>query len=114
MTGGKPNDVQDKIDIKQFAERLKSLFGPVGLCCWHSVVAVHQYEKSKNAVFSAGMRYCQAEELIKSLMLDATFQNIFAVERSWIIERILDEIKGRMMGDIVLLETKMRSNKQVL
>lgn len=61
-----------------------------------------------------GMRYCQAESLVKSLMQDATFMDISAADRAAIVERILDEIKGRMIEDIVLLETKMaRPKKQV-
>ena len=135
----KPNDILDRIDIKQFTERLKSLLeiknrNEMSV----NITEVHRKEikeyldlldltvdidiqslpptnlKNQRTQFSQpGMRYCQAEELINSLMLDATFQNVSAVERSWIIERILDEIKGRMMEDIVLLETKMKSNKQV-
>ncbi len=61
-----------------------------------------------------GMRYCQAESLVKSLMQDATFMDVSAADRAAIVERILDEIKGRMIEDIVLLETKMaRPQKQV-
>lgn len=41
------------------------------------------------------------------LIRDEEFQNISAVDRSRILDRILDEIRGRMMEDIVLLETKM-------
>ncbi|MCH5316236.1 MAG: AAA family ATPase [Eubacterium sp.] len=134
-----PNDILDRIDIQQFTERLKSLLeiknrNEMSV----NITEVHKKEikeyldlldltvdidiqslpptnlKNQRTLFSQpGMRYCQAEELIKSLMLDATFQKISAVERSWIIERILDEIKGRMMEDIVLLEMKMNSNKQV-
>ena len=52
-----------------------------------------------------GLRYSQAKELVQQLLLDASFQNISAPERKRIIERILDEIKGRMMEEIVLLET---------
>ncbi len=59
-----------------------------------------------------GMRYCQAESLVKSLMQDATFMDISAADRAAIVERILDEIKGRMIEDIVLLETKMARPQQ--
>lgn len=54
-----------------------------------------------------GMRYAQAEALVKSLMLDEKFNALSALERKRITERILSEIKGRMMEDIVLLETKL-------
>ncbi len=57
-----------------------------------------------------GMRYCQAEALVKSLLLDKAFASLSIDERKAVNERILSEIKGRMMEDIVLLET-MLSNK---
>lgn len=38
-------------------------------------------------------------------MLDEKFQNISLEEKNLIIERILSEIKGRMLEDIVILET---------
>ena len=53
------------------------------------------------------MRYSQAEALIKSLMQDEKFRNMSLTERKRVTERIMDEIKGRMMEDIVLLETKL-------
>ena len=59
-------------------------------------------------VFSQpGMRYSQAKSLIKSLMQDDMFRGLSFEERKIVTERIIDEIKGRMMEDIVLLETKL-------
>lgn len=68
--------------------------------------------KDSRTVFSQpGMRYAQAEFLIKSLMEDEVFQDVSLDEQIYVTERILDEIKGRMMEDIVLLETKMARKK---
>lgn len=65
-------------------------------------------KKETRTVFSQpGMRYSQAEALIQSLMQDDRFRNLSFNERKRITERILDEVKGRMMEDIVLLETKL-------
>lgn len=65
-------------------------------------------KKETRTVFSQpGMRYSQAEALIKSLMQDEKFRNLSLAERKQVTERILDEVKGRMMEDIVLLETKL-------
>lgn len=58
-------------------------------------------------VSQPGMRYAQADALVNSLLLDEKFNELSVVERHWILERILGEIKGRMMEDIVLLETKL-------
>lgn len=64
-------------------------------------------EKEYQTVISQpGLRYAQAGALVRQLLMDESFQNISAVDRKRIIDRILDEIKGRMMEEIVLLETK--------
>ena len=63
--------------------------------------------KYRRTVFTQpGLRYSQAEALIVSLMEDQTFRSVGIKERSRITQRILDEIRGRMMEDIILLETK--------
>ena len=65
-------------------------------------------------ICQSGMRYTQAEALVRSLMMDEKFNNISAVERKRITDRILSEVKGRMMEEIVLLETKLSNpNKEV-
>lgn len=61
----------------------------------------------RTAVAQPGMRYSQAEALVQQLLMDKEFQNVSAVDRARVLERILNEIRGRMMEDIVLLETKM-------
>lgn len=67
-------------------------------------------EKTFMTVISqSGLRFSQAELLVRQLLLDASFQSISAMERKRIIDRILDEIRGRMMEEIVLLET-MKAN----
>ena len=40
-------------------------------------------------------------------MQDDKFRDLSLNERNYVTNRILDEIKGRMMEDIVLLETKL-------
>lgn len=61
-----------------------------------------------------GLRYAQAEALVSGLLLDEKFNVLSAAQRSRILDRILGEIKGRMMEDIVLLETKLANpEKQV-
>ena len=62
--------------------------------------------KVRTVLSQPGLRYTQAAALIQSLLLDDAFKNIPIAERKAIEERILDEIRGRMMEEIVLLETK--------
>ncbi len=64
--------------------------------------------KSKVTVITQpGMRYAQANAIVENMLLDAKFQELSIVERNCILERLLSEIRGRMMEDIILLETKI-------
>lgn len=58
-------------------------------------------------VTQPGLRYAQANAIVENMLFDAKFQKLSAKERQRILERLLNEIRGRMMEDIVLLETKM-------
>ena len=59
-----------------------------------------------------GMRYAQADAIVENMLLDAKFQELSIKERQHILERLLSEIRGRMMEDIVLLETKIAKPDQ--
>ena len=64
-------------------------------------------EIERKTVFSQpGMRYALAEALVSSLLLDQKFGNMDIAERSRVLNRILDTVKGFIMEEIVLLETK--------
>lgn len=63
-------------------------------------------KSTRTIIAQTGLRYAQASALIHSLLLDETFSALSLPERTAVQERILTEIKGRMLEDIVLLETK--------
>ena len=67
---------------------------------------------SCTVIAQPGLRYAQADALIRSLLLDETFSTLSLAERTAVQERILTEIKGRMLEDIVLLETKLANPKK--
>ena len=128
-----PTDILDRIDILKVNEMLKSLLEIKDK--EEQKVEIqdsHRYEikeyldlldltveiesrwmsdynrrESRTAFSQPGVRYSQAEALIKSLMQDDMFRGLSFEERKRVTERIIDEIKGRMMEDIVLLETKL-------
>ena len=127
-----PTDILDDIDGEKITENLKKLLSILNkeeqkikiqdvhsleikeyldlldLTCDIPLVNMNDlHSKKVTTVFSQpGLRYSQAESLIKSLMMDKTFRNVDAQERKRITERILDDIKGRMLEEIVQLETK--------
>lgn len=128
-----PTDILDRIDLLKVNETLKSLLEIKDREEQKvEIQDVHHYEikeyfdlldltveiesrwmsdynrrESKTAFSQPGMRYSQAEALVKSLMQDDIFRELSLVERKRITARIIDEIKGRMLEDIVLLETKL-------
>lgn len=128
-----PTDVLDRVDVVQVNQTLKALLEIRDKA--EQTVTIedaHRYEikeyldlldltvelenrwmsdynhkDSRTAFSQPGMRYCQAEALIHSLMQDEKFRDLSLKGRQRVTERILDGVKGRMMEDIVLLETKL-------
>ena len=136
----KPTDILDRININAVTKRLKDLLliydkseqsvaineahrteikeylDLLDLTCDIDVVNMSNLNERKvrTAISQPGLRYTQAAALIQSLLLDEAFKNIPIAERMAIESRILDEIRGRMMEEIVLLETKFaRSEMQI-
>ena len=52
-----------------------------------------------------GMRYAIAKALVYSLLQDTYFNTISEVDKNYIINKILEDVKGKMLEEIVLLET---------
>ena len=69
-------------------------------------------KSERTVIVQPGLRYAQADALIRSLLLDETFSALSLAERTAVQNRILNEIKGRMLEDIVLLETKTAHPKE--
>lgn len=64
-------------------------------------------KKEERIIFTqSGMRFCQAQVLVYSLMQDEVFGSLTGDLRDIITEKILEDIQGRMLEDIVFLETK--------
>ena len=133
-----PNDILDRIDKEEFTKRLKNLLEirnkeerTITISVEHrKEIKEYLYaldlivdidiqtlpvgrEKIFKTIFTQpGMRYSQAKEFVQSLLEDSEFQELSIEERNAVIERILNDIKGRMMEDIVLLETKIANPKK--
>lgn len=128
-----PTDILDRIDEKTFIDRLRKVLEilnkneqSIAITEAHRIeikeyldlldltvdiptefIPVKDEKSFRTVVSQPGLRYSQAEALVQQLLLDKEFQTISAVERAAIQERILNEIRGRMMEEIILLETKM-------
>ncbi|SHM20770.1 AAA family ATPase [Fibrobacter sp. UWB7] len=98
-----------RIEIKEYLDLLD-------LTCDIDIVNMSNLNehRTRTVLSQPGLRYAQASALIKSLLLDETFKQVPIIERMAIEKRILDEIRGRMMEEIVLLETQIaKPTKQV-
>lgn len=62
---------------------------------------------SITVITQPGLRYSQADSVIGNMLLDEKFSLLSLVDRTRVIERLQSEVMGRMMEDIVLLETKL-------
>ncbi|MCQ2248292.1 MAG: AAA family ATPase [Treponema sp.] len=64
-------------------------------------------KKEERLIFTQpGMRFCQAQVLVYSLLQDEIFGNLDGELRDIITEKILEDVRGRMLEDIVYLQTR--------
>lgn len=133
-----PTDILDRVDVAAITDRLRTLLEirnqteqTVQLEDVHSA-EIQEYlhlldltqeinvvtladlnrKAARTVIAQPGLRYAQADALVKSLLLDEKFSDLSLAERNFVTDRILNEIKGRMMEDIVLLETKLANPKK--
>ena len=131
-------DVLDRIDIKAVTERLMNILAirnqpkrTVEITQTH-VNEIKEYlkaldliercpvryadpgaEETENVlILQPGMRFCQAQALVHSLKKDAVFAELNAAEKDYVCGKILDEVRGRMLEEIVLIETQKRLGKK--
>lgn len=124
-------DILDRIDTEAVTQKLMEILDirskedqSIGITNAH-VIEIKEYLKALDLIIDCpteyadpeleplehiiftqpGMRYCQAQALVYSLMKDNVFSALSEKEKSNVTERILEEVRGRMMEDIVLLET---------
>ena len=62
--------------------------------------------ETRDLFVQPGMRFCQAQALVDSLLRDDYFAGLDEAERELVTNRILEDVRGSMLEDIVLLETK--------
>ena len=126
-----PNIILDEIDHKMFTKNLKKMLDILDLNEQNidleqiHVEEIKEYLKlldliyeikiksfpgineTKNisVILQPGLRYSQAVSLVESLLMDNKFNELSIKDKNYVITKILNEIKGRMMEDIILLET---------
>ncbi len=64
-------------------------------------------KETKTVISQPGLRYSQTEAVILSLLEDSEFSDLSLAQRNYALSRIESEVLGRLMEDLILLETKM-------
>lgn len=90
------------IEIKEYL-RLLDLITDIDI----DHIPASAYKDTISVIAQPGMRYVQAEELIQSILSDSTFDELDISRKNNILGRIRSEVKGRMMEELILLETKL-------
>ena len=109
-------DVKDKSDLtiavtQEHVEKIKKYLYMLDLL----TDCTERYETGGQTQYTLltqpGMRFSIAKALVYSLMQDEYFNTRSESDKIHIIEKILEDVKGRMMEDIILLETNKASSK---
>ena len=128
----KRTDILDEIDKSQILETLKKILEikekdnqKIGVTDTH-VTEIKQYLKRLDLIdeldietltgsegrltytifTQPGMRFCQAQALVYSLMKDEQIKSLQEREINLITEKIIEGVLGHMLEDIVIYETK--------
>ena len=129
--GEKRSDLLDSIDVESVTGRLMEYLEirdrdelEVGITPVHAA-EIEEYLKALDLIVDCdvettvpgapplkesvlaqpGMRYCQARALVQALLGDPRFSQAPEAERARVKNRILEEVRGRMLEEIVLLDT---------
>ena len=62
---------------------------------------------SRDAFVQPGLRYAQAQALVFALGRDSGFRRLAGTKAKALVDCILDDVRGRMLEDIVLVETRL-------
>ncbi len=126
-----PSDVLERVDTAAVTERLRRLLDilnsnerAVRIDDTHAVeikeyldlldltveipvvdASDYNARHTRTAISQPGLRYAQAKALVMALLDDDEFRSVPLWERRAVAQRILSEVRGRMLEDVVLLET---------
>ena len=100
-----PSYLTDKVSRAQ-AEEIKEYLSDLDLIEECPIETVEPEPLEPYILFTQpGMRYCQARALVHSLVTDPEITSLSEREKDIVTGRILDQVRGRMLEDIVLLDT---------
>lgn len=93
-------------EIKEYLEALELIMD-----CPTETTHINSEPLERVLFTQPGMRYCQAQALVHALMKDTLFSSSSEAEKKLATDKILEDVCGRLMEEIVLLETAKASPK---
>ena len=94
----------EEVHIKEITEYLKAL--DLLEIVYTENIPISNKKQERIIFTQCGLRFCQAQVLVYSLMQDEVFGSLTGELRDIITDKILEDVRGRMLEDIVFLETK--------
>ena len=94
----------EEVHIQEITEYLKAL--DLLEIVYTENIPISNRKQERIIFTQSGMRFCQAQVLVYSLMQYEVFGSLTGELRDIITEKILEDVRGRMLEDIVFLETK--------
>lgn len=115
--------MKDIIDVKEKEERkveideasfkqIESYLFTLDLLTKIKIRHENGYVEERIVFTQPGMRYSITKALIYSLINDNYFASLGTYEKKFIVDKILQDVKGKMLEDIVILETTMSKNEE--
>lgn len=98
LTENHVEEIQEYLELLDLTRRI-----PVRYLLGQKAI---RQDEEETVFTQPGLRYSQARSLIVSLMGDPVFRRLSFAKRRDLTERILSEIRGRMMEEMILLETQ--------
>ena len=93
--------VMDILEIKEYLKALDLID-----ISYTETIPISNKKEERLIFTQPGMRFCQAQVLVYSLLQDEVFGNLDGELRDIITEKILEDVRGRMLEDIVYLQTR--------
>lgn len=94
----------EEVHIQEITEYLKAL--DLLEIVYTENITIRNKKQERIIFTQSGMRFCQAQVLVYSLMQDEVFGSLTGKLRDIITDKILEDVRGRMLEDIVFFETK--------
>ena len=109
-------DIKDKEETKiaisqEHIDKVKAYLEKLDLLFEYKERYESKSERKIYTITQPGMRYSITKALIYSLIQDDYFKTISEYDKQYIVNKILEDIKGRMLEEMVLLEKTKLSLK---